>query len=102
LEIQRLGFWGNFGRVWLLFEVNGMEIVVGLFIGKANRVTFGQKVSRLGFVTVKNSKNHHKRVMFEQNVTQSTLFKKFLAQKSCHVLVNVSRFRNVERTSILT
>jgi len=33
----------NFGRVSLVFEVNGREIVVGLFIGKENRGTFGQK-----------------------------------------------------------
>jgi hypothetical protein len=33
LEIRRLGFWENFGRVWLLFEVDGMKIVLGLFIG---------------------------------------------------------------------
>jgi len=61
-----------------------------------------KNVSRLGFVTVKNSKNHKKRVTFGQNVTRSTIFKKFLAQKSCHIWPNVSRFGNVERTSNLT
>jgi len=25
-EFRRLGFWGNFGRFWLLLEVNGMKI----------------------------------------------------------------------------
>jgi len=34
---------GNFGRVWLLLEVNGKKIVLGLYIGEENRVTFGQK-----------------------------------------------------------
>jgi len=57
-RFRRLGFRENFGRVWLLLEVNGMKIVLGMFIGWENRVTFGQKVSRLGFVTVKNLKNH--------------------------------------------
>jgi len=41
-KFHRLGFWENFGKVWLLLEVNGMKIVVGLFIGWENRVTFGQ------------------------------------------------------------
>jgi len=50
LESRRLRFWGNFGRVWLLLEVNGMEIVVDLFIGKANRVTFGQKRVTIRFL----------------------------------------------------
>ena len=36
LENRRLGFWENFGRVWLLLEVNGMK-------SWENRVTFGQK-----------------------------------------------------------
>jgi len=48
-KVRRLGFWENFGRVWLLLEVNGMEIVLGLFIGWENRVTFGQKRVTTGF-----------------------------------------------------
>ena len=43
LENRRLGLWENFGRVLLLLEVDGMKIVLGLFIGWGNRVTFGQK-----------------------------------------------------------
>jgi hypothetical protein len=43
LENRRLGFWENFGRVWLLLEVNGMKIVLDIFIGWENRATFGQK-----------------------------------------------------------
>ena len=49
LEFRRLGFWKKFGRVWLLVEVNGMKIVLGLFIGWENRVTFGQKGTTIGF-----------------------------------------------------
>ena len=43
LENRRLGCWENFGRVWLLLEVNGMKIVLGIFIDWENRVAFGQK-----------------------------------------------------------
>ena len=43
LENRRLGFWENFGRVWLLLEVNGMKIVLDIFIGWENRATFCQK-----------------------------------------------------------
>jgi len=56
-----------------------MNIVLGIFIGWENRVTFGQNVSRLGFVMVKNLKNHQKRVTFGQNVSQSTIFKNFFS-----------------------
>jgi hypothetical protein len=55
LEVRRLGFWENFGRVWLLLEVNERKIVLGLFIGWENHVTFGQKrvTVLFCFVTVK-------------------------------------------------
>jgi hypothetical protein len=49
LEMRKLGFWENFGRVWLLLEVDGMTIVLVLFIGWGNRVTFGQKRVTIGF-----------------------------------------------------
>jgi len=43
-----------------------------------------KNVSCFGFVTVKNSKNHEKRVTFGQNVTQSTFFQKI----SCPEIVS--------------
>jgi len=72
-----------------------MKIVLGVFIGWKIVSILAKNVSRLGFVTVENLKNHQKRVTIHH-------FEKISFQRSCHILANVSRFYNVERTSILT
>jgi len=60
LDFRRLGFWEKFGRVWLLLEVNEVKIVVGLFIGWENCVTFGQKRVTIRFCNGQILKNHQK------------------------------------------
>ena len=49
LEVRRLGFWKKFGRVWLLVKVNGIKIVLGIYIGWENRVKISQKRVTIGF-----------------------------------------------------
>jgi len=49
LEVRNLGFWKKVGRVWLLMEVYGMKIVLGIYIGWENRVTIGQNRVTIGF-----------------------------------------------------
>jgi len=48
LEVQKLGFWKIFARVWLLVKMYGVKIVLGVYIGWEKRVTiefcYGQKI----------------------------------------------------------
>jgi len=48
LEVRNLGFRKKFGTVWLLVEVYGMKIVLGIYIGWQNRVTIGQNRVMIG------------------------------------------------------
>jgi len=41
LDVRNLGFWKKFGRVWLLLEVYGMKIMLGICIGWENCVMIG-------------------------------------------------------------
>jgi len=90
------------GKFWLLLEVNGMEIVVGVFIWKKNRVMFGQKRVTIGLYNGQKFEKSPKTCHVWAKRDTIHHVQNFLAQKSCHVLANVSRFGNVERTSILT
>jgi len=76
--VCRLGLWENFGRVLLLLEVNGMKIVAGLFIGRKNRVTFGQKRVMILFCNDQILKTTKIVSRFGQNVSRF-YFEKFLA-----------------------
>jgi hypothetical protein len=92
LEIRRLGFSENFGRVWLLLEVNGMKIVVGLFIGWGNRVTFGQKHVTIWFCNGQNLKTTKIVSRLGKTCHDCSILKNFLARNrvtfwpTCHDL----------------
>jgi len=49
LDVRKLGFWKKFGRVWLLVELYGVKIVLGIYIGWENRVTIGQNCVTIEF-----------------------------------------------------